>query len=426
VSDSGPAVPVLVRKARSAVRLVTYKGGRAARRASNLSLKQGRFLGMRLGKAKRVVFEKIRNAGLTAVNLSRLAWRRLLTVHKPFVRLQRRRERAGEQVAAIRFERQVESRVRRAAGSGRAIIVGPWISEVGFEVLYWVPFLEWLKAEHGWDPARVIAVSRGGVRSWYGSVAGRYFEIFDVMDPATFARRNEARREIGEGSHKQLELSDLDRDILAEVRRISGFEDAAVVHPSDMYLLLRNYWLGHRPISYVEERTRHACRTVPDTFDLSRLPREYVAVKAYTAKSLPDTPANRQALRALVEHLASFTNVVTLDTGLQIDDHGDYGLDRHPRVFNLAGLMTPANNLELQTQVIARARAFVGTCGSLTWLAPLLGVPTVALLSDARFLHPHLYLARKAYLQAGAAGFATVDVTALGSLGIDVGAITKL
>jgi hypothetical protein len=413
MTASAPGGPVIVRKARSAVRLVTYKGGRAATRISNMSRKQARRYGTHLSRAWRIVSEKTRNVGLTSVNLSRLAVRRLLSVHKPFVRLRRRSERVREQRAAIRFERQVEARVRRTASSGRPIILGPWISEVGFEVLYWVPFLRWLKAEYNWDPATAVVVSRGGVRSWYAGLADTYVEIFDFMDAATFARRNEARREGGDGSHKQLGLSDLDREILDHTRRATGRSDAVVVHPSDMYLLLRNYWLGHRPVSYVEERTRHATQTVPDTFDLSSLPDDYVAVKAYTAKSLPDTPANRQVLHSLVEHLASFTNVVTLDTGLQLDDHEDYGLGRHPRVFNLSGLMTPANNLGLQTQVIARARAFVGTCGSLTWLAPLLGVRTVALMSDTRFLHPHLYFARKAYLQSGAAGFATVDVSAV-------------
>jgi hypothetical protein len=112
---------------------------------------------------------------------------------------------------------------------------------------------------------------------------------------------------------------------------------------------------------------------------------------------------------------------VTLETGLAVDDHDDYRLDHDPRVFNLARLMTPANNLELQTQVIAGSRAFIGTCGSLTWLAPLLGVNTVALFSDARFLHPHLYFARKVYLEHGAASFATVDVSGFASLGIDAG-----
>ena len=32
------------------------------------------------------------------------------------------------------------------------IIIGPWISEVGFEVLYWVPFLNWAIKAFGLDP----------------------------------------------------------------------------------------------------------------------------------------------------------------------------------------------------------------------------------------------------------------------------------
>ncbi len=28
----------------------------------------------------------------------------------------------------------------------RPIIVGPWLSETGFELLYWIPFLAWAKA----------------------------------------------------------------------------------------------------------------------------------------------------------------------------------------------------------------------------------------------------------------------------------------
>ena len=42
--------------------------------------------------------------------------------------------------------------------------------------------------------------------------------------------------------------------------------------------------------------------------------------------------------------------------------------------------MTPQNNLGVQTQIAAGAKAFVGTCGSLTWLVPRLGVDTSARL----------------------------------------------
>ncbi|MEW5984273.1 MAG: hypothetical protein AB1806_18125 [Acidobacteriota bacterium] len=401
--------------------LLRNVGRLAARRtvrASNLARKALRRRARAAARMWRATREAGKNAMVALRNLSRWLWRRLLGLHKPFVRRWRRMERAREQAAWQRRERKTERGVRRLAASGRPILLGPWLSEVGFETFYWVPFLRWLKAEHNWDPQRVVAVSRGGVRSWYSDLAADYVDVFDVMDPPTFARRSQERREAGEGTHKQLDLAVLDRDILDFARQATGRADAIVIHPSAMYRLFRAYWLGHRPVNFVLERVRHIRPAPPSTFDLSFLPRRYVAVKAYTAASLPDTPRNRLTLQAIVEHLADHIDVVTLDTGLAIDDHDDYLLSRHSRVHSLAGLLTPANNLELQTQVISRAEAFVGTCGSLTWLAPLLGIPTVALMSDSRFLYPHLYLARQVYLQQGAALFATVDVNAAGPLHI--------
>ena len=50
---------------------------------------------------------------------------------------------------------------REAAGS-RPIIAGPWTSEVGYEALYWLPFLAWAADHYGVRPERMIALSRGG------------------------------------------------------------------------------------------------------------------------------------------------------------------------------------------------------------------------------------------------------------------------
>lgn len=46
--------------------------------------------------------------------------------------------------------------------------------------------------------------------------------------------------------------------------------------------------------------------------------------------------------------------------------------------------MTPGTNLEIQTTVITRARAFVGTYGGLSYLSPLYGVPALAALANRR------------------------------------------
>src|SRR5919204_2471357 len=131
----------------------------------------------------------------------------------------------------------VRRTLRPIANSPGPIIVGPWLSEVGYEALYWVPFLRWFTRQYDVDPDRVIAVSRGGVETWYAGVASRYVEQFDLIRPEEFASRNEARR--AEADQKQLSQSALDQEILARARARLGLSAGAVCHPSTMFRLLR-------------------------------------------------------------------------------------------------------------------------------------------------------------------------------------------
>jgi hypothetical protein len=398
--------------------VVTRAATKSKVRARNLALKNWRHYSKRLARRWKISRERLKNGSTVLFNLARAVGRRLLTVHKPLVRFRRRSRRRSEIARSHRHERAVERRALRAGRSGRPLLLGPWTSEVGFEVLYWIPFLRWLKGQCGWDPASAVAVSRGGVASWYQGLADAYVEIFDHVDPETFARRNEARTAV-DGSRKQLGQSELDRDLIACGCTVAGLDAHTVVHPSLMYQLFRQFWLGRRPLTYVAERTRFELAAPPARFDLSMLPADYVAVKLYAARSLPDSARNREVIQRLVDRLTSWSNVVTLDTGFTADDHDDYHLDRRDRLFGLGPLMTAANNLELQTQVIGRARGFVGTCGALAWLAPMLGVPAVALFSDDSFLREHLYFARHTYTTMEAARFKTVDVSAFEDLGVD-------
>ena len=75
--------------------------------------------------------------------------------------------------------------------------------------------------------------------------------------------------------------------------------------------------------------------------------------------------------------------------------------------------MTPRDNLGIQTQIVAGAKAFVGTCGSITWLAPQLGVDTSALFVDPKWLHAHLPVAMRAYHKLAAGRFSVADLRAV-------------
>ena len=81
----------------------------------------------------------------------------------------------------------------RIARSRLPVIVGPWTGEVGFELLYWIPFLQWVRETFPIDPARLIVVSRGGVASWYGHVASDYEDIFTRRNARGVPRRHRRR-----------------------------------------------------------------------------------------------------------------------------------------------------------------------------------------------------------------------------------------
>ena len=310
----------------------------------------------------------------------------------------------------------VRRALRSIANSSAPIIVGPWLSEVGYEALYWVPFLRWFTRQYDVDPDRVIALSRGGVASWYAGIASRYVEQFDLFTPEEFAARNEARQR--DGDQKQLAVLGFDDEIVRRARARAGILTSTLCHPSTMFRLLRQFWLGNDSLQSVLDYTEYARVNTIAAVDLPRLPDTFVAVKFYTGRALLDTPEHRERLRHLVERISHRYPVVALNTNLSLDEHADYVFKDVPGLITLDGWLTPQNNLAVQTEVIRRATRFVGTCGSLAWLAPMLGTDTLAVYADDHFLTPHLYAARHAYNTMDAARFTPLDLAVLDDIDV--------
>ncbi len=188
-----------------------------------------------------------------------------------------------------------------------------------------------------------------------------------------------------------------------------------------MYRLFNQFWFGNRALDLVASHTRYQPLTLARRGDLG-LPDRYIAAKFYTGAALPATEDSRHALREIARTMGTHTPVVMLDTGMTTDEHEDYLFRDIPNVMSLANRMEPRTNLGLQTSVIAGARAFVGTCGGLAWLAPMLGVDTVGVYADDRFLLSHVFFARQMYRQMGAARFETLDLRAAMQLDLFAGA----
>jgi hypothetical protein len=288
------------------------------------------------------------------------------------------------------FDAVFEELHERFASSGN-FLVGPWTAEVGFELLYWIPMLRRMLSLYGIAPNRVTAMSRGGTKDWYRDIGLDYLDAFDVLDVSEFRRRLMVRHQ--GGGQKQLANDELDEHLLARARERLG-DDLTVIPPNLMYRLLRQYWLGRVPRKRFESIMEYRRFAPPELGELrEHLPERYTAVRFYTRPSLPDTPENRAAIQASLAGLLEQGPVVLLGSDFRVDDHADH-LVEQPGLIRLNHLMTPANNLDIQTRVIAHAESFVSTYGGLAYLGSLLGTPTIAATSHPEHLVPsHIELA---------------------------------
>jgi hypothetical protein len=285
-------------------------------------------------------------------------------------------------------------RARRQTRGRRTLIVGPWTSEVGFELLYWIPFLRGLFARNGVDPRRVVALSRGGVGAWYADIAGRYQDVLDVVSVA--ALRDDHVQRDAAGAQKQLRPTALDAEILSRVREAIGDREAAVLHPSAMYNRFRVGWSNERTLA----RLRRELVFAPLHIDAAAPPGlslgGYVAVKAYFSDAFPAEPRNAARLRELVQRLTDDRPVVMLRSGVALDEHADVPLDDVPGLVCAPTGGVPTTNLGDQAAIVAGARALVATYGGFAYLGPLVGTPTYAFHSTDDFSPLHLRLLRDA------------------------------
>jgi hypothetical protein len=293
-----------------------------------------------------------------------LAVRRLL-------RLSRRRSPSAF-ARAIRRELKLQHDEVSLAGAlrvgERPVCVGPFVGEVGYELLYWRPFVLHLLRRYSVDPSRATAFGRGGSGLWYSEIARSSMDAFELLRPSALRAATTSRPL---GSTKQLEIDAFDRELLLR----SGLDDAIVVHPRFMYWRLRYFWEGLRDPSEAVANCDYdgLPRMELDDAIRHRLPPDYVAVKAYSNDCMPP---DHPAAAAIVRAVSRVAPVVLLSAPVDSDTHKDVGaLDG---VVEVKDLLDPVTNLAQQAEIIARSKALVSTYGGFSYLGPFLDVPTVA------------------------------------------------
>jgi hypothetical protein len=320
-----------------------------------------------------------------------------------------RRFKPGKPPKVVKTKRTLESEVAnlradvaRLVAQDLPILAGPFTGEVGFELLYWVPLIRWVMREFPELAGRLTVISRGGTQDWLNGLDVGYVDILSLFSTEDFLRHRE-------NSEKQRQLAGFESEVVEAVRRLLGFDEVAVLHPSLLYesyfrFLKINQLAYPRAVTQVDGRADGLAAVyqpmdAPDLGILSRvLPDDYVAVRFYSSESFPDTPECRRFASAVIEALSSRTNVVMMRHRFTLDEHRDVQAELPPGVMSCDNLMRPDNNLALQTAIVGRATAFIGTYGGFAYLAPLLGVRSLSFSMDRGKTHSwHLDLAQKIF-----------------------------
>ena len=337
----------------------------------------------------------------------------------------------GKMLAGTNLQEAREARelVTVLGRSGRPIVLGPWLSETGFELLYWIPFLAWAKAYGNFDPSHLTVVSRGGSAPWYRHITSNYVDILSFYSPDQFREANERRVAEQQGGLKHLDITSFDREILERVQASTGVRGVEVLHPSVMYRLFEHFWYQRAPMTLVEAFSVFAkLEGEPrDEALLRQLPKEFVAAKFYGNSALPATPENRVFVTEFLTDLAEQTDVVLLNTAQRFDDHSDFPPSLRGRLHTIEHLMTPENNLAVQTQVIRASRAFVGTYGGFSYLAPLSGVNTLAFYSHpSGFRFDHLEVAKRVFSALKCGAFVELELRAIDTIKLGFGSANAI
>ena len=285
----------------------------------------------------------------------------------------------------VYWRARLRAKLASLTADRRPIVVGPWHSEVGFEILYWIPFVRRIQDSLGIGRERLHVMSRGGVASWYGNVSDKYADTFDYWTPNEFRERNAARK-ARTGREKQDDVTRHERALVAQLR----VGPAHHLHPMFMYQVLAPFWTGQESYALADRYLQFDRIAPPPLPDGIRLPEDFIAVKFYFNPSFPDTLANRRFATDVIAGLARKRPVVLLTTGFRVDEH-DEVLDGSHNLTSIADVLVPSNNLEVQTAVVARAGAFFGTYGGFSYVPTFVGVPSFSFYSDpSEFNSRHL------------------------------------
>lgn len=276
---------------------------------------------------------------------------------------------------------------------GKDLLIGPWISEVGYELLYWIPLLRKLKNLEIINFDNSLVVSRGGVNSWYADICDNYFEIFDLISLEEFRKFQENNYQIS-GTEKLYDdsilFTEFAKKFIPRNRHIELFS------PSKMFAILQPLFAQKGRLSpyrmgfdLLDFGVINSEIFSTQRLDLMNEIGPYITIKFYQRPSFNLAGDEVTSLQKLLFDLSKKFTLVNLEQKKVFDK-------THPSMSRiLEGIdfidatdLPIQSNLGLQTTLIKNADLHLGTYGGPSYIASMVGTPSFNFVSSGVGLNP--------------------------------------
>lgn len=279
----------------------------------------------------------------------------------------------------IKIKKLISDELDKLLQDNKPVIAGPYISDIGIEILYWIPFLRWLIKNYNLSKNRLITISRCGTDIWYNELNGKHIDICDFLEEKEFFFMINQRIVNG---IKQFTITEIEKDILNKITEKIKVDDYYLVHPSLMFNVFLPIWKQKLPADFIKNYTIYKhFPFLKEQFQIDRVPKDYIAVNFSFCPQFPNNSQNRFFLENLLAELCKEYKIINLNTGIQIDRHIDFDFESD-KIINIKNLVNYKNLLKVQTDIISNARLFIGTHSGISFLAPLIGVKTLNIYSE--------------------------------------------
>jgi hypothetical protein len=271
---------------------------------------------------------------------------------------------------------QSMTEIRRLVGEYDNVIVGPWFSELGFELLYWVPFINSLSTENTFANKNVVTISRGGVEDLYDFLPSKHLnllEYFSQTDWSDFTSK--VWQELG--GLKQSKLVMREVKMLKNLNiQFAGKENSKtlVLHPSLMFTMFRPFWRNKNWSADLIAK-----HLVFPNFEIPEA-KNYGSVKIYSRPSLQINVDTTKKIGEFLKSEKVDLKIITSDS--YKDDHEVFVFSDLENA-KLIPINDYENNLKLQLDIIRSSSVCYTTYGGLSYYPLYFGKKSIGFYTDS-------------------------------------------